>query len=238
MTELLFREDAYLKTAPAVVIENTSRGGLVLDRSLFYPTGGGQPGDGGTLHWPGGQCDIASTVKGEEADVILVPAEGTPLPEVGTEVTQELDWDKRFAHMRIHTALHLLSVVIPFGVTGGSISAEKGRLDFNMPDPIEDKAALEQELNALFARNLPVTESWITEAELDANPALVKTLSVQPPRGAGRIRLIRIGEGDAQIDLQPCGGTHVASTAEIGQVRLGKLEKKGRDNRRVNLHLA
>ncbi|NNK79754.1 MAG: alanyl-tRNA editing protein [Litoreibacter sp.] len=238
MTELLFREDAYLKTAPAVVIEHTSRSGLVLDRSLFYPTGGGQPGDGGTLHWPGGQCEIASTVKGEEADVILVPAEGAPLPEVGTEVIQELDWDKRLSHMRIHTALHLLSVVIPFGVTGGSISAEKGRLDFNMPDPIEDKAALEQELNALIARNLPVTESWITEAELDANPALVKTLSVQPPRGAGRIRLIRIGGGDAQIDLQPCGGTHVASTAEIGQVQLGKLEKKGRDNRRVNLHLA
>ncbi|MFY0691798.1 MAG: alanyl-tRNA editing protein [Paracoccaceae bacterium] len=238
MTELLFREDPYLKTAPAVVTGHTDRGGIVLDRTLFYPTGGGQPGDGGALRWSGGACDIATAVKGDGADVVLVPTDGAALPEIGTEVTQELDWDKRYAHMRIHTALHLLSVVIPLGVTGGAISAEKGRLDFNMPDPIEDKAALEAELNALIARDLPVTESWISEADLDANPALVKTLSVQPPRGAGRIRLIGIGEGGDQIDLQPCGGSHVARSSEIGPVRLGKVEKKGRDNRRVNLHFA
>jgi len=168
---------------------------------------------------------------------VLVPAEGSALPPVGAEVTQIINWPRRFGHMRIHTALHLLSVVIPLPVTGGSISEAKGRLDFDMIDPPEDKEALAQALNALIARDLEVSESWITEDELDANPGLVKTMSVQPPRGAGRIRLIRIGEADTQIDLQPCGGTHVARTGEIGKVRLGKVEKKGARNRRVYIHL-
>ena len=139
--------------------------------------------------------------------------------------------------MRIHTALHLLSVVIPLPVTGGSISQGKGRLDFDMVDPPEDKEALAVALNDLVARDLEVSEDWITEAELDANPGLVKTMSVQPPRGAGRIRLIRIGNTETQVDLQPCGGTHVARTGEIGRLRLGKVEKKGARNRRVYLHL-
>jgi misacylated tRNA(Ala) deacylase len=152
-------------------------------------------------------------------------------------VTQVLDWDRRYGHMRVHTALHLLSVVIPLGVSGGSISAAKGRLDFNMPDAPEDKAALQAELQELIDRDLPVGEDWITDAELDANPGLVKTMSVSPPRGAGRVRLVRIGAGETQVDLQPCGGTHVASTGEIGRIRLGKVEKKGRLNRRVYLHL-
>ena len=167
----------------------------------------------------------------------MIPEPDTTLPAVGTQVTQDINWDRRFGYMREHTALHLLSVVIPLPVTGGAISDGKGRLDLNMPDAPEDKEALQSTLQALVDRDLPVTEDWITDAELDANPGLVKTLSVSPPRGTGRIRLIRIGEGPAQIDLQPCGGTHVARTSEIGALRLGKIEKKGRQNRRVYLHL-
>ncbi|PTX56176.1 Ala-tRNA(Pro) hydrolase [Litoreibacter ponti] len=236
MTKLLFREDAYLKEAPGVVVSRTDLG-VVLDASVFYPTGGGQPGDAGRLSWDGGMCQIVDTRKGEGDAVVLILAEGATWPEVGTQVTQTLDWDRRFGHMRVHTALHLLSVVIPIGVTGGQIGTEKGRLDFDMPEPPADKVALEETLNALIARNLEVSESWITDAELEANPGLVKTLSVQPPKGAGRVRLVRIGTDDEQVDLQPCGGTHVARTGEIGRVRIGKIENKGRGNRRVNLHL-
>lgn len=237
MTELLFRDDAYLREAPARVTSHTDQGGVVLDRSLFYPTGGGQPGDGGVLEWGGGAMQVATTVKGEEGAVVLVPAEGEALPPVGADVTQRLDWECRFGHMRVHTALHLLSVVIPLEVSGGSIGAEKGRLDFNMPEAPQDKEALQAELQALIDRDLPVTEDWITDAELDANPQLVKTMSVSPPRGAGKVRLVRIGQGADQVDLQPCGGTHVARTGEIGRIRLGKVEKKGKQNRRVYLHL-
>ncbi len=233
----LFLDDAYLKEAPATVTAHTDRGGVVLDRSIFYATGGGQPGDRGVLRFEGGEMEVATTVKGEGGDIVLVPPEGAALPPVGAEVTQVIDWDIRHRHMRIHTALHLLSVVIPLPVTGGQIGPEKGRLDFDMPDPIEDKQALEDALNALIARDLEVTQDWITDAELAANPGLVKTMSVQPPKGAGRVRLIRIGTGDEQIDLQPCGGTHVARTGEIGVIRLGKVEKKSRLNRRVNIHL-
>ncbi|WP_204114585.1 alanyl-tRNA editing protein [Shimia biformata] len=236
MTEMLFREDAYLRSAEATVIAHTPEGGVVLDQSLFYPTGGGQPGDSGRLDWTGGTLNVATTVKSGD-DIVLVPAEPTPLPAIGAAVTQEIEWNRRFRHMRIHTALHLLSVVIPLPVTGGSIGADKGRLDFDMPDAPEDKEALEAALVDLIDRDLPVTESWITDAELIANPGLVKTMSVQPPIGAGRVRLVRIGDDDTQIDLQPCGGTHVARTSEIGRIRLGKIEKKGRQNRRVNLHL-
>jgi misacylated tRNA(Ala) deacylase len=237
MTELLFRDDAYLREAAARVIAHTDQGGVVLDRSLFYPTGGGQPGDGGTLEWDGGVMQVATTVKGDAGAVVLVPAEGEALPPVGAEVTQRLDWDRRYGHMRVHTALHLLSVVIPLEVSGGSIGAEKGRLDFNMPEAPQDKEALQAELQALIDRDLPVTEDWITDAELDANPQLVKTMSVSPPRGAGKVRLVQIGQGADQVDLQPCGGTHVARTGEIGLIRLGKVEKKGKQNRRVYLHL-
>lgn len=238
MTEMLFRTDAYRTEAPGVVTALTDRGGVVLDASLFYATGGGQPGDTGRITWDGGDMVVATTVKGVGNQIVLVPPEGATLPPEGASVTQHLDWDTRHRHMRVHTALHLLSVVIPLPVTGGSIGMEKGRLDFDMPDAPEDKVALEQAINALAARDLAVTEDWITEAELDANPGLVKTMSVQPPRGAGTIRLIRIGAGADQIDLQPCGGTHVARTGEIGPLRIGKVEKKGARNRRVNLHLA
>lgn len=237
MTDLLFR-DAYLRKAAARVTGHTDQGGLIVDASLFYPTGGGQPGDGGHLDWSGGRLTIATAVKGEGGAVVLVPEAGQDLPPVGAEVTQHLDWDRRHRHMRVHTALHLLSVVIPLPVTGGQIGTEKGRLDFDMPEPPEDVAALEADLNALIARDLAVTDDWITDAELEANPGLVKTMSVKPPMGQGRVRLVRIGKGADQIDLQPCGGTHVARTGEIGEVSLGKIEKKGRQNRRVSLLLS
>ena len=219
------------------MIAHTPEGGIVLDASVFYPTGGGQPGDGGRIVWSDGTLEIATAVKAEEGQIALVPSEPAGLPPVGSTVAQHLDWDRRYGHMQVHTALHLLSVVIPLPVTGGSIGTGKGRLDFNMIDPPEDKAALEDALNALIDLDLAVTEDRITEDQLDANPDLVKTMSVKPPRGAGQIRLIRIGQGDDQVDLQPCGGTHVARTSEIGRVRLGKIEKKGRQNRRVTLHL-
>ncbi len=238
-TELLFRTDAYLDTAPGVVVGHTPEGGLILDRTVFYATGGGQPGDAGWVSGPDGQrIEIATAVKGEAGAVVLVPAQPQALPAVGSEVTQTLDWMRRHRHMRVHTALHLLSVVIPLPVTCGQIGVEKGRLDFDMPEPPEDIAALEAELNALIARDLPVTEDWISDEELLANPGLVKTMSVMPPTGQGRVRLVRIGLGESQVDLQPCGGTHVARTAEIGRVSLGKIEKKGRQNRRVSVFLA
>lgn len=237
MTDLLFRDDAYLREATARVTAITSEGGIVLDAGVFYPTSGGQPGDSGTLVWNGGALDIATTVKGQGDEIVLIPAEPAAMPAVGDRVTQKLNWDRRYRHMRVHTALHLLSVVIPLPVSGGSIAADKGRLDFDMPDAPEDKAALEEDLNRLIACDMDVTHEWITDAELDAQPDLVKTMSVQPPRGSGKIRLVRIGVGKETADLQPCGGTHVANTREIGRVRLGKIEKKGRQNRRVYLHI-
>jgi misacylated tRNA(Ala) deacylase len=236
MSDLLFRQDAYQRSAPAQVIAHTDEG-VVLDQCLFYPEGGGQPGDAGRLTWDGGTAEVVTTRKGPDGQPVLVLADGADQPAVGTAVQQELNWDLRFGHMRVHTALHLLSVVLPFGVSGGSIGAQKGRLDFNMPEAPEDKLAVQAQLQALIDRDLSVSESWITDAELEANPGLVKTMSVSPPRGQGRVRLIRIGQGDEQIDLQPCGGTHVASTIEIGQIRIGKIEKKGKQNRRVYLHL-
>ncbi|WP_284266097.1 alanyl-tRNA editing protein [Roseicyclus amphidinii] len=237
-TEPVFLSDPYRKSLQARVTGLTEEGGIILDRTIFYARGGGQPGDSGALDWDGGRIPIATAVKGEGGAIVLVPAEAVKLPEVGATVGQRLDWERRLGHMRIHTALHLLSVVIPLPVTGGAVGADKGRLDFDMPDAPEDKALIEGRLNALVTRDLPVTEDWITEAELDANPALVKTMSVQPPRGAGRIRLVRIGEGAGQVDLQPCGGTHVARTGEIGKLVIGKIEKKGRQNRRVTIELA
>lgn len=237
MTELLFRNEPYLREAEASVTAHTPEGGVVLDRSIFYATGGGQPGDNGHLSW-GDQClSIATAIKGEGEQIILLPAEPAALPAVGTKVAQVLDWERRHRHMRVHTALHLLSVVIPLPVTGGSIGADKGRLDFDMLEAMADKDALAAKLNAFIAQDLPVTEGWITDVELAANPSLVKTMSVQPPKGQGRVRLIGIGAGAAQIDLQPCGGTHVARTSEIGPVRIGKVQNKGAQNCRVYLHL-
>jgi Predicted metal-dependent hydrolases related to alanyl-tRNA synthetase HxxxH domain len=237
MTEALFREDAYLQETYGTVSGHTPEGGVILDRTIFYATGGGQPGDSGWLDWSGGSLPIATAIKGEGQEIILVPAEPASLPPVGTEVTQRLDWMRRHRHMRVHTALHLLSVVIPLPVTGGSIGSEKGRLDFKMDEPPADKQALEDALNALIERDLVVSDDWITDEELLSNPGMIKTMSVMPPTGQGRVRLVRIGQGANQADLQPCGGTHVARTSEIGRIRFGKVEKKGRDNRRVTIHL-
>lgn len=237
MTEPLYRSDPYCRETMGTVSAITDEGGIVLDRSIFYPQGGGQPGDSGILRWDGHEIEIATAIKGPDDSVILLPAEPVSLPSIGTEVTQILNWERRHRHMRVHTALHLLSVVIPLPVTGGAIGADKGRLDFDMPEAPDNKAELEDTLNRLIACDFRVTEEWITEGELDANPGLVKTMSVKPPRGAGRIRLVRIGAGENTADLQPCGGTHVAWTSEIGKVRLGKIEKKGAQNRRVSLHI-
>jgi misacylated tRNA(Ala) deacylase len=237
MTKPLFLDDAYLRDATGTVEAITDEGGIILDQSLFYATSGGQPGDSGAITWDNGAIQIATTVKGENGALVLVPAEPSNLPPVGTTVTQTISWDRRYRYMRVHTALHLLSVVIPLPVTGGSISADKGRLDFDMPEAPEDKEAVQETLQKLIDCNFAVHQEWITEDALAAQPELVKTMSVAPPRGAGRIRLIRIGEGENTADLQPCGGTHVALTQEIGKVRLGKIEKKGRQNRRVYLHL-
>ncbi len=236
-SRLLFRAAPYERESNATVAGITEEGGVILDQTLFYPTSGGQPGDSGWLQWGDQRIDIATTVKGPEGAVVLVPAEPAPLPSVGVPVRQGIDWNRRHRLMRVHTALHLLSVVIPLPVTGGSISEDKGRLDFDMPEAPEDKEALEARLNGFVAANLPVSDEWISDAELDANPGLVKTMSVQPPRGSGEIRLVRIGQGAGTIDLQPCGGTHVARTGEIGGLAIGKIEKKGKQNRRVYLHL-
>ncbi len=237
-SEPLYRADAYLAEAPARVIAITGDGGAVLDRTLFYPTGGGQPGDSGALIHDGREIRIVVAAKGGAPDgCVLVPAPGETLPPVGAEVVQRIDMARRLRHMRIHTALHLLSVAIPLPVTGGQITAEKGRLDFDMPEAPEDRDAIEAHLNELIAGDHPVTEEWITDAELEANPGLVKTMSVKPPMGAGRVRLVRIGSGAATVDLQPCGGTHVRRTGEIGRARIGKIEKKGKRNRRVSITL-
>ena len=235
MTTPLYLKDAYQTRAEGRVTGITEQGGIILDQSLFYATSGGQPGDSGTLIWDDQDIEITTTIKGEGGSIVLISADGATRPAVGQVVTQKINWDMRYAHMRMHTALHLLSVVIPLPVTGGAITAVKGRLDFDMPEAPDDKDALTEMLNAIIARNFDITERWISDAELDANPGLVKTMSVQPPRGAGRIRLVRIGDVSEQVDLQPCGGTHVAKTGEIGRVAISKVEKKGKQNRRVHL---
>lgn len=238
MTEPLFNSEPYAKTAIARVIGHTNEGGIVLDRSLFYPRGGGQPGDSGRLAWDGRTLDIATSVKVDMDDIAIIPATPNPLLPIGAAVEQRLDWERRYAHMRIHTALHLLSVVLPFPVTGGSIGADKGRLDFNMPDPIDDKNTIQAKLSQLISGYFDVSESWITDAELAAQPELVKTMSVVPPIGSGRVRLVRIGAENRTVDLQPCGGTHVANTREIGPIKITKIENKGRMNRRISITFA
>lgn len=238
MTEALYRADAYLTSCEATVVAHQGDG-IVLDRTVFYPTGGGQPGDTGQLTWADGRCAIIGAVKtADGAGVLHRLADGATPPATGIAITAEIDAATRTLYRRVHTALHLLSVVIPLPVTGGSIGPGKGRLDFDMAEPPEDPAGLEAALNALIAADHPVTDQWITDAELEASPGLVKTMAVKPPMGQGRVRLVRIGAGETPVDLQPCGGTHVRSTAEIGTVRLGKIEKKGRQNRRVSILLA
>ena len=237
MTELLFRDDAYLKSTPAQLVEFTDNGGLIFDQTVFYPIGGGQPSDVGDLVSDDLNLKVREVRKGDQGKVVFFVDGPTEDLQIGQKFQQKLDWSTRYGYMKIHTALHLLSVVIPLGVTGGSIGSEKGRLDFEMPEPLENKEILENELNELIARGLEITESWITDAELEENPSLVKTMRVKPPMGQGKVRLVRIGTETDEVDLQPCGGTHVKSTLEIGKIRLGKVENKGKSNRRVHLHL-
>ena len=236
MQEKLFLNDSYLKECMSNLVDVTDTGGLIFDKTIFYAMSGGQPGDEGLISWGNKSCRIKNTIKNRDGDVCLVTDDHQEIPTIGSKCIQEINWTKRFKYMRVHTALHLLSVVIPLPVTGGQISEDKGRLDFNMPEPIKNKEELENKLNEIIANDYTVSESWITEEELDKKPELVKTMSVSPPRGAGKIRLIRIGDRD-QIDLQPCGGTHVRTTGEIGKVSIGKIENKGKQNRRVNLHI-
>jgi misacylated tRNA(Ala) deacylase len=230
LTKELFREDSYLKscTATITLADNNT---VCVDQTIFYPLGGGQPGDTGTMVWDADSARIVDTRNSPEG-IRHVLEEGASVPPEGASVELSLDWDRRYIHMRMHTAMHLLGSILQYGVTGGNISVKKSRLDFDMEDTV-DKEAVSAALKDLITANHELSCRWISEAELDANPALVRTMSVQPPRGRGNIRLLDI-DG---VDLQPCGGTHVASTGEVGAVRIGKVEKKGRRNRRVNIHL-
>ena len=234
-TELLFRQDAYLNSCTASVVA-IGPNGIEFDRTVFYPTGGGQPGDTGVvLRNDGAPLDIVNTRKGESMDTVLhIPAPNAELPGVGERVTLQLDWPRRYALMRLHTALHVMSCVVIAPVTGGNIAPDKARLDFDIDIAQLDAPRIESETNALIARGVATETVWITDEELDARPELVKTMSVQPPRGAGRIRLLRIPD----IDLQPCGGTHVANIAEIGAIRVLKIKNEGKHNKRVEIALA
>jgi len=233
-TDLLFRDDAYLKTATARVVAVHERG-IELDRTIFYPLGGGQLGDTGALLRANGErLAIGDTRKGEAIDSVLHIPAGTPQLEVGETLQLEVDWERRYALMRLHTALHVMSCVVVAPVTGGNISPDKGRLDFDIDMSLLDAEKIERETNELIARGIETQTVWITDAELDTRPELVKTMSVQPPRGAGLVRLLKIPD----IDLQPCGGTHVKNIGEIGAIRVLKIRSEGKRNKRVEIALA
>ncbi|MGZ5096231.1 MAG: alanyl-tRNA editing protein [Burkholderiales bacterium] len=234
MTELLFREDAYLKTATARVLAVHPQG-IELERTIFYPMGGGQVGDTGALVRANGErIAIADTRKGEMDTVLHVPLQGAVQPDIGETLTLEIDWARRYSLMRLHTALHVMSCVVVAPVTGGNISPDKARLDFDIDMSLLDAAKIAHDTNELIARGVQTETVWITDEELDARPDLVKTMSVQPPRGAGRVRLLSI----PGIDLQPCGGTHVKNIGEIGAIRVIKIRSEGKRNKRVEIALA
>jgi misacylated tRNA(Ala) deacylase len=240
MTEQLYRADAYLRDCTARVLAVNDRGGIILDRTVFYASAGGQPGDTGMLEIEGGgTCPIATTVYDtDKTTIVHVAAEGAQPPAPGQAVRAVLDWDTRARLMRMHTCLHLLCALVKFPVTGGQVGAEEGRLDFDIEDAAAvDKDTLTARLNELIAADHRVSERWITDAELAANPQLVRTMVVKPPMGSGRVRLVAVGENGA-VDLQPCGGTHVKSTGEIGAVAVTKIEKKGKLNRRIRVAFA
>jgi misacylated tRNA(Ala) deacylase len=231
-TELLFRDDAYLTECNARVT-TVGEKGIEFDRTVFYPAGGGQPGDSGFLRRADGtELRIVDTRKGEGLDTVLHVLEpDAALPQVGESVTVRLDWDRRYAHMRIHTCLHVLSCVVVAPVTGGNIAADKGRLDFDIDMSLLDAQRIEASVNELIEKAVDTETVWITDEELDSKPELVKTMSVQPPRGAGRVRLLKI----PGIDLQPCGGTHVRNIGEIGRVKVLRIRSEGRRNKRVEI---
>jgi len=232
VTEQLFAEDAYARSCDARVI-HSAPGAIQLDRTIFYAAGGGQPGDSGVLKLADGtEIAVLNTVKGDQAgDILHLVAEDAPLPAPGTELVAELNWQRRHKHMRMHTCLHLLCAIIDAPVTGGQLGEEKGRLDFDLPELTLEKSEIDARLNELIARDATVGTRWISEAELAVQPDLVRTMKVKPPSGQGRVRLLEVSD----IDLQPCGGTHVKSTGEIGPVTVRKIENKGRHNRRVNI---
>ena len=236
-TELLFRDDAYLKSCEARVEGVNERGGILLDRTVFYATAGGQPGDRGTLASGGASVPIATTVYDESKNVVHLPATAAGL-ELNAPVTLTLDWETRYRNMRAHTLMHLLCANVPYPVTGGAITEDGGRIDFDIPEGgIPDKGELGRKINALIKDDHPVSSRWISDEELAANPHLIRTMSVKPPMGTGRVRLVAVGE-DGRIDLQPCGGTHVRSTGEIGPIAVAKIENKGKMNRRIRLVFA
>ena len=235
-TQTLFRDDSYLSTAEGTVVAINDRGGILLDRTVFYATSGGQPGDTGFLERAdGSRIEIAATVTGETKDEIIhVPAAGQPVPEVGETLVLHIDWHRRYKLMRMHTACHLLTVICPFPITGASVGEEESRVDFDMAESGVTKEDVTTKLMGLVNGDHPVFLRTIAEAELAANPGLVKSKNVRPPSGTGTIRLVCIGE-DAAVDSQPCGGTHVLSTLEVGDIHIGKIEKKGRENRRFRI---
>ncbi len=238
MTAKLFLEDPYCKEFEAQVTA-VGENGVQFDKTIFYATSGGQPGDTGVLVIANQNIPVVTTKKGEShEDVWHVLGEGAPSLNVGDKVQGQIDWDTRYKYMRMHTCMHLLCSLIEGDVTGGSVGADKSRLDFNISADSVDKDVLTQKLNDLIKQDHPVSTEWITDAELDANPQLIRTMSVKPPSGGGRIRLVRIGTKENTVDLQPCGGTHVKSTAEIGPVTIAKIENKGKQNRRISLVFA
>ena len=237
MTDELFREDSYMKSCEATVVAVTEEG-VVLDRTVFYPTGGGQPGDTGTLTTADGAAiGVTDTRKGKQVDgIVHVIASDAATPAVGDTVTATIDWDRRYRLMRVHSAMHVVCSMVDGGVTGGQVGDGKGRLDFDLPpENVPDKEDLTARLNQVVSGDHAVSIGWITDDELTANPDLVRTMSVKPPMGAGKVRMIRIGDA---VDYQPCGGTHVRSTGEIGRLQVTKIENKGKQNRRINIALA
>lgn len=234
--KILFRDDAYLSVAAAGVVAINDRGGIMLDRTNFYATSGGQPGDTGFFERKdGSRIAIAATVTGETRDEIIhVPAAGEAAPEIGEELVLRIDWDRRYRLMRMHTACHLLTVVCPYPITGAAVGENESRVDFDLPDAGVTREDASARLMQLVEAGHPVFARRIAERELAANPGLVKSKNVRPPSGAGTVRLVCIGD-DGSVDSQPCGGTHVSATDEVGEIHIGKIEKKGRENRRFRI---
>ncbi len=229
----LYHDDAYLRNCQAEVIEVNERGGIVLDKTVFYATGGGQPGDTGSISFANGSSAIGTTIR-VDGEIVHVPFTDQPNPTPGSEVTASIDWENRYLMMRMHTATHLLCSLVPCGVTGGSVGPAKSRIDFDLADHVLDKQHLNEEINRLIDEDHKVENVWISREEFHSQPQLARTMTVKPPADAQRIRLVKIGD---DVDLQSCGGTHVLSTGEIGRIRVGKIENKGARNRRVNIHL-
>ncbi len=234
-TSKLFENDAYQTKCEAKVVQVNQQNGIILDQTVFYPTGGGQPGDQGTIRLNDSEIKIVTTVTDRQTgELVHVPATTEYMPKVGDRVEAEIDWNTRYLHMKMHTALHLLCAVVPCGVTGGQIGASKSRLDFDVGEQTLDKQQITDSLNQLVENPHLVTTQWVDDQILDESPELVRTMSVKPPRGVGKVRLLKVGEN---VDLQPCGGTHVKSTEEIGKLRVSKIENKGKRNRRVSIVL-